>query len=422
MTRSTSDATARDSAARPALPSRTTLQLARDRHFGPFLLGNLVSNLGTWMHNIAAGIVVFDLTGSAFQVGLLALAQFGPALVLAPYAGAVSDRVDRRALLIAFQTFSSLGGLGLGVWAGAVGVDGLPGVWPLHAASLLIGVGYAFSIPTHQALVASLVRPADLEGALALNTVTFNLGRALGPALGAAVLLAAGPATAFTLNGLSYLAFVAALLVVRPRPVEGGRDQGDRSLRAGFRFVAQDRVLVLLILAVAALSYAQDPVNTLAPALGEQLGGGEALVGVLVSAFGLGSVLAASTVGRLRRHSSQELLGAVGLSLLGVGMLGVAAAPTGGTALPALVLAGAGFLYAITALTARIYERVPDRLRGRVLALWGVAFLGSRPVAGLIDGAIADRFSVRTAVLLAAGVAFAAAWMVRPRAAGPRSA
>lgn len=391
---------------------RAPLALVRDRNVGPFLLGNLASNLGTWMHNIAAAIVVFDVSGSAFQVGLLVLAQFGPAVVLAPMAGVLTDRVDRRRLLMVFQTLASVAGISLATSIWVVGVEGLPGVWPLHAASLVIGVGYAFSIPSHQALVAELVPAHDLEGALALNTVTFNLGRAVGPAIGAVVLVVSGPAVAFMLNSVSYLLFVFALAFVTLHPTD--RPSLDRNFASALRFVRQDRQLVLLITAVAALGYAQDPVNTLAPPLAQILGGGDALVGALVSAFGVGSVLAAMTVNRVRRRLDQQTLGALGFLAVGVGMLGLSIAPDRYVAFGALLVAGAGFLFAITALTARIYQRVPDAMRGRVLSLWGIAFLGSRPVAGLIDGAIADWLSVRIAVAVGAAVAFLAAWAVRP--------
>lgn len=396
----------------PAEP-RPPMRLVRDASLGPFLAGNLASNVGTWLHNVAAAIVVFDLTGSAFLVGLLMAAMFGPAMLLSPWAGAVADRVDRRSLLVLSQGLAAAGGAGLAVWTALVGVDGLPGPWPLIGASAVIGVGHAFSIPTRAALVAALVPPRDLENALALDTVTFNLGRTLGPALGAAVMVTAGPATAFGINALSYGIFGVVLLVIR-FPYAMGRPATSGSVRDGVRFVREDRILLTLLLAVGALGFASDPVNTLAPAIARELGGGDGLVGALVSAFGLGSVLAATTVSRVRRHLSQEVTGFFGLVLLAGGVVILAVAWTAGAALVALVVAGVGFLFAITALTARIYDRVPDNYRGRVLALWGVAFLGSRPVAALLDGAIADALSTDVAVMFAASTALVAAAAVRP--------
>ncbi|MEX2375211.1 MAG: MFS transporter [Dehalococcoidia bacterium] len=392
--------------------ARPPLALLRDPVLGPFLAGSLTSNVGTWMQNVAAAIVVFDLTGSAFFVGLLVAAQFGPALLLSPWAGALADRVDRRLLLIASQTLAGMAALVLALWTAISGPEGLPGPWPLFGAAVLIGIGYAFSIPSLQALVGALVDRPDLEGALALNSVSFNLARAVGPATGALVMVTWGPAAAFGLNAATYAVFILVLALMPRRKVElrdASRGTGsDGSVREGFRFVLADRPLLLLIVGVGALGFASDPVNTLAPAVADALGGGDALVGMLVSAFGVGSVLAATVVTWVRRRVSQGMVALVGLGMLSAGMAALAVAPQPVTAVTSLAVAGFGFLLAITSLTAQIYARVPDDYRGRVLALWGVAFLGSRPLAGLVDGALADEFSAHIAVAFAAGVGFAA--------------
>lgn len=392
--------------------ARSPRQLVVDHRLGPFLIGNLVSNIGTWLHNIAAAVAVYNLTGSAFQVGLLVFAQFSPALILSPWAGAVADRVDRRKLAVLALLTAGTSGVGLATWIGIVSLDGLPGVWPIFAASLLIGLGSAFSIPALHSIIPSLVPPRDLEGALALTTVTFNLGRTLGPALAGGVLIWFGTATAFAMNGLSFWLFAGALTAIRLPAVE--RPSGSKgSVREGLHFVRGDVGLIVLLAAVASLGFAQDPVNTLAPALAAELGGGEPLVGILVASFGLGSVTAVVFGSRLRALMGRRTAAMSGLTALGVGMLILASAPESWIAIVGLITSGAGFLFAITSLMAGIYARVPDEFRGRVLALWTVAFLGSRPLAGLVDGAIADLTSPRLAVLLAAIIAFSAAVMIR---------
>lgn len=386
----------------------------RDRHLGRFLAGNLVSSIGTFMHNIAAAIVVFEITGSAFMVGLLAAAQFGPTLVLAPWAGMTADRTDLRRLLMVTQLVSGTAGAALAAWIGVAGVAGLPGAWPLIATSGVIGVAFAFSIPTHQALVASLVPPRDLEGALALNTVTFNLARAVGPALAGVAVATVGPAVTFGINALTFAAFALALsLIEMHHGSKPSREPG--SIRDGVKFLSTDPMLAFLLLGIASLGFASDPVNTLAPAVAAQLGGGEVLVGMLVTSFGVGAVLGAVTVARARRRVARRPLGIGGLALLGGGMAVLAVSPNVAVAVTGLAVAGFGFLFAVTILTADIYSRIPEAIRGRVLALWGVAFLGSRPLAGLVDGALADLVSTRVAVGFAASTAIAAALILSRR-------
>lgn len=392
--------------------ARSPRQLVFDPRFGPFLLGNLTSNIGTWLHNIAAAVAVFSLTESAFQVGLLVFAQFSPALLFSPWAGALVDRVDRRRVAIGALVLAGTSGVGLAAWIATVTLEGLPGVWPIFGASLLIGLGSAFSIPAIHSIIPSLVPPRDLDGALALTTVTFNLGRTLGPALAGGVLIWFGTATAFAMNGLSFWLFAGALTAISIQTVE--RHSGSEgTVREGLRFVRGDMSLIVLLAAVASLGFAQDPVNTLAPSLADGLGGGEPLVGILVASFGVGSVTAVVLGGRLRARLGRRAAAVSGLIALGMGMVTLASAPVPWVAVVGLVVSGAGFLFAITSLMAGIYARVPDEFRGRVLALWTVAFLGSRPLAGLVDGALADLTSPRIAVLLAATIALLSAVMVR---------
>lgn len=389
--------------------SRGAAALLRDRTFGPYFWGNLLSNCGTWFHNLAAAVVVYDITGSALLVGLVSVAQFAVTLVLAPYVGAVSDRVDRRRTLLGGQVVAISGAATLAGWTAAVGVEGLPGPWPVIAMTLVIGVGYAISIPAMQALVPALVPRADLDQAIALNTVTFNIARAVGPALAAAALLRFGAATVFAINAASYLALIVALLVISPRPAPRVATGGDGSVREGLRYVLADRNLTLLLLAVAAIGFGADPVNTLTPAIADRLGGGEGLVGLLVSAFGTGAALSALAVDWLRRRVGLARRARAGLALLGAGMVAVGVAGSAPVAAVALALAGSGYLLGLTALTTAIQQRVDEAVRGRVMALWSVAFLGSRPLAAVVDGALADLLSVPVALLAAGAVPLAAA-------------
>ncbi|MFA9446732.1 MFS transporter [Egicoccus sp. AB-alg6-2] len=383
---------------------RSTAALLRDRTFGPWFFGNAVSNSGNWLFNVTAAVVVYRLSGSALLVGLVSVAQFGPLLLFSPLGGALSDRVDRRRLLLTSQSAAAAAATALAVAAVWWGVDAMPGAWPILAAAFGIGLGQAVSAPTLNALVPALVDDADLEGAVALTSLTFNLGRALGPATAGVLLATLGAELAFVINAVTFLVLIGALLVIRPRPREEHRDR-DRSVRAGLRHVRSEPGLLLLLGGVAATGFAADPMITLAPALAEAVGGGDALAAGLVSAFGVAAVPAAAMSGPLQRRIGSLEVATGGCTVVAAGLLVSAISPAAWVAVAGFGLTGVGFVLALTGFTTVLQRRVPDRLRGRVMALWSVAFLGNRPVAALIDGAAADLVGPRWAMGVAITVA-----------------
>jgi MFS family permease len=388
--------------------ARSTVALLTDRTFGPYFFGNLASNIGTWFQQVTAAVVVFELTGSALVVGLVAVLQFLPSLLLAPWSGAAADRFDRRRLLLVAQTPAALAAAALAATTLTVGLDDFPYAWPVLAAAAVIGLAQAFSVPAMQALVPGLVPEADLAQAVALNSVTFNLARAVGPALGAVTLVALGPGVAFSVNAASYLALIAALSVIRSRPVAR---PARASVWGGFRHLRADPVMGALLVGVAALGFGADPVITLAPALADGLlgpagtaAGRGALVGGLVSMFGVGAVLAMLAVPASRDRLGHRGTAIAGLCVLAAGMISVALAPSPPWAMGAMAIGGFGFLLAVTALTSLMHLRINEQIRGRMMALWGIAFLGSRPLAAFLDGLVADAFSPELAAAVAAAV------------------
>ncbi|HSK25080.1 MAG TPA: MFS transporter [Egicoccus sp.] len=380
----------------PPVP-RTTAALLRDRTFGPWFFGNAVSNSGNWLFNVTAAIVVYRLSESALLVGLVSVAQFGPLLLLSPLGGALSDRHDRRRLLLASQTVGATAATALAVAALVVGLDRLPGAWPILLTAFGIGMGQAVAAPALQSLVPSLVDDHDLEAAVALTSLTFNLGRALGPATAGLLLATLGAEAAFVINAASFLVLIAVLGVIRPRPREHSSGR-DRSVRAGLRYVRGEPGLLLLLGGVMATGFAVDPMITLAPALAIELGGSDTLAAGLVSAFGLAAVPAATISGRLQRRLGSLVVATAGCATIAAGLLLSALSPAAWVAVCGFGLTGIGFVLALTSFTSVLQRRVPDALRGRVMALWSVAFLGNRPIAALIDGAVADRAGPRWAM------------------------
>ena len=379
-----------------------------DRSFGTFFLGSSLSNVGTWFQNIAAGLLVYELTRSTLLVGAVNFAQFLGTVLLAPWAGAAADRFDRRQLLLVTQLAAAVGGAGL---AGLTVADRV-GPVVVVAAALLLGLALAFMVPALLALVPLLVDEADLEVAVSLNSVTFNLARAIGPVLGALVVDWAGYGVAFGLNAASFVAFALALLVVRPRP-QPARPTTRPRLRESVALVRADRRWLALLVAVMAVSTSTDPVNTLAPELALDVFAGRDLdVGLLVGAFGAGATLTAVLFSPWLRSRPHVLV--VAMLVQGAGMLFVGIAPSLGLAMAGFAVSGAGFIAAITRATARLQAEVPDAQLGRVMALWSLAFVGTRPVAALLDGVVAELAGARmAAVVLALPVLLAAPFVHR---------
>jgi MFS family permease len=386
---------------------RGPLGLLRDPVFGRYFSGKLVSAAGVWVQNIAAAIVMWDLTGSAVMVGAVSVTQFAGPLLLAPLTGTLTDIVDRRRLLMGSRMLS-------GAAAASVAVAAVLGVLTplvLLVAIGVMGVGYAMSSPSMQALVPALVPPQDLDQAIALNSVTGNLARAGGPALGAGIIVLGGPAMAFGLSALAHWTFVVLLIGLVPPTTLGGKGRG--RILDGFRYLRQNPQMALLLVGVAALGFGTDPVVTLTPALAEQFGRGDGAVGVMGSVFGGGALLAAGVLRPLRQRFSLRVLGMAGFLALALGLLLIAASPVFEAALFGFAVTGSGFLMGTTALTTRIQRRVPDEIRGRVMALWTLAFLGCRPLAAGVNGLLADLVSVQAALVFGAAVGIGAIFLAR---------
>jgi MFS family permease len=388
-----------------------------DRDFGPFFWGNAGATLGMWAYSIAAVVVVFQLTHSPSQVGLVTIAQFAAPLLLAPVGGALADRLDRRRVLLAAQAVAAVALGVLAVLAARAGVDGMASAVPVFAVSLVLGTCTAVADPARQALLPALVPGEGLGSAIALNGVTFNLGRAVGPAVAGMLLPSAGPATVFAVSAAGYLLQVLTLLTIRVREarVPGGGDK-DRGMAAGVRYLLADRRQLFLLMGIGIAGFGSDPVLTLAPLLADQFAGvrPEVAAGLLASSFGAGAVLTVLLIRPLHVRLGYRVAGLGGMAVL-AGMLLAAAGRPGLVLSCALLLgAGMGYFLAVTSLTTLLQLAVPEHLRGRVMALWGVAFLGSRPLAAFLDSTLAALFSPQVALAAVASlVALTAAWVWR---------
>ena len=386
-----------DPPAGPPSEPPSVRRVLRSRRFLPFFLGSVLSNIGTWFQNIAAGLLIYQITGSTLLVGTVHFAQFIGAFVLAPWAGGAADRFDRRRLLALTQLVAGLTA-GLLALLTHLGLVTAPIV---VALSFVLGLSLAFMVPALLSLVPLLVETKDLDAAISLNSLTFNLARAIGPLLGALVAEQFGYGPAFAMNALSFLAFAAALaFLVRPHPQEKVTGPRPR-LRSAIADVRREPVWVALLVVVAAISFTADPILTLAPELARDVFGGTDLdAGLLVGAFGVGATITAITLTGWLRARRNALPGAL-ITQAG-GMLVVSVAGHLWLAMVGMLVSGGGYLAAVTRATTRLQTEVPDVLLGRVMALWSVCFVGSRPFAALLDGAVAEVAGARVAAAVMA--------------------
>ena len=365
------------------------------RNFWPYFLGNLLSNSGTWFQNIAQVLLIYRLTGSPFLVGVVNFSQFAAVLFLAPFAGNAADRFDRRRLVIVMQVSAA----GLAGLLALITALGRPSPFVVIGIALALGVTTALSTPALQAIVPSLVGREELPAAIALNAVTYNLSRALGPIAGVFVIARWNIPTALAINSLSYLALVVALLAVTPLTSQVTPSERPR-LRNSARMVRARSELWIPLVVVGLVSLSADPVNTLTPSFATDVfSRPDTFAGFLVGAFGAGAVLAAVLV--TRWHPSQRNL-VVTLGLLALGVAAFALSSTELVGLLGLFVGGFGYLSSVTTAMSLLQLDLADEHRGRTMGLWSISFHGVRPIGSLVDGAIAATIGIRAAGLVMA--------------------
>ena len=385
--------------------TRRTFRSLRIRNYRLFFFGQLVSLTGTWMQQVGQDWLVLRLTNQALPLGITLALQFAPMLVLGAWAGVVADRLDKRRLLLATQAAMASLALVLGVLT----ATGTIRLWMVYVLALLLGCATAFDMPTRQAFVSEMVGPDRVTNAVGLNSAVFNSARVVGPAVAGVLIAAVGIAPAFLINAASYLAVIAGLLAMDPArlhrlpPV----DRAEGQVRAGLRYVWADPVLRSTIALVAVVGALGLNYRVALPLLARFTFGGDASAyGALASIMDAGAVVGALAAARRGRPSRALLLGSVAV----FGLLSVAAAAAPTLIAEAVVLAPLGvasMTFLATANSTLQLASSPE-MRGRVMALYGLVFLGSTPVGGLLGGWMAGQFGPRS-ILLLSGVSSLAA-------------
>lgn len=378
------------------------------RNYRLFFIGQAVSLVGSWMQQTAMPWLVYDLTRSAFLLGVVSFCAHIPAFFLAPLAGVEADRRDRRRLLLLTQAVAMAQAVILGVltWAGWIDT------WQIIVLALIAGIAGAFNLPAAQAFVADIVeQKEDLASAVALNAAMTNLARVLAPALAGLLITlvgegSRGEAVCFFLNGASYLALLGVLLLIRTGEPRGVSPRSApaagflASLKEGWVYLFGSVPLRDLLILAALIGLAGTPGTMLALFAHKYDDSAANTFGFLMAATGLGALVGAAYVASRPsiRGSGRRI--AVAAALLGAATIGFAYAPSLWLALIGRFVAGFALVVQLTSVTTLVQFIADDAKRGRVLSLFGMAFLGMSPLGNLLTGWLAGATSPETAFLV----------------------
>ena len=371
------------------------------RNFRLYFGGQLISMAGTWMQSVALGWVVYQLSHSDLMLGIVGFAAAIPVLPISPWAGVIVDRVSKRGLLVATQTAAMILAFVLSILA----FTGTIQTWHVIVLAAALGAVNAFDGPGRQAFVVEMVGREDLTNAIALNSMMMNGARVVGPALGGLLLATVGAAWCFFINGLSFLAVIASLLMMRLSIRRTAPHTGSpwQQLLDGLHYVAAHReilglLLLALIFSVFGISY-----STILPAFADEILHSDATgLGALTSAIGLGAVVGAFLVARYGHRSRRGHW--LTLALLAFPVLLALFAYSSGLPV-ALLLAfglGIGFMLVFTNLNILLQTSVDDTMRGRVLALYTLTFFGFAPFGNLAIGALSQQWGISPTLLVSA--------------------
>jgi predicted MFS family arabinose efflux permease len=381
---------------------RGSLALLATRRFGTFWVASLLSNIGTWAQQVAEPLLILSLSGSAFLVGLDGFAMNAPIWVLTLVGGVFADRLDRRAVILGFQTVQALCPATLIVLLLTHSVR----PWHVIALSIVVGITDALSMPSFQSIVPGIVEPPKIGTAYALNSVQFNLSRILGPAIAAVLMAHFGALACFGVNTLSYAPFILVALWILPRkalrsallpstaasPFAGLREiVGRRDLRNG--------LLITLLTSVLCAPL----VNLCAVVIQEVFHGGARELGSALSAFGAGGLVGALSLVALAGKIEPRNLGSTFAIVYAAIVVGVALTSSFTWVLMLLVVGGAAMTMSNTSVNTLLQTTVGDSLRGETASLYMLSMRGGLALGSLVTGAVANTLGVRTA-LLANGV------------------
>lgn len=399
------------------------VRVLRERDYAIYCSGNAVSLIGTWVQRITTGWLTWEMTGSGAWLGLMAFADLAPTVVVGPLAGAVADRTDRLKLIRIGQFVCFV----LAVILCVLAVTGLIGIFSLLALTLASGVVQAFNQPARLSLISALVPRDKLPGAVAINSIIFNVARFVGPAIAGLAIATSGVGLAFAINAASFAVFLIALTRIRARHLDRPErtEQGGlgADLVAGFRYATGHPGLAAMFVLMIATCLGARPVVELLPGFSDAVfDAGATGLAVLTSSIGVGAILGGLWIGGRPAPARLPQTVAASACLLSFAILAFIAVSDIRLAIPAMLVCG--FAIAITGIGSQtiIHLAVASEMRGRVLSMYGVVFRGGPAVGALAMGTVSDKVGLALpfalgALLILAVVGWLLARLDRVRAA-----
>jgi MFS family permease len=387
----------------------TTFASLKHRNYRTFFFGQIISLVGTWTQSTAQGWLVYDLTNSKQWSGIVIGLGSAPMLLFSLIGGGIADRFQRRKILVITQSASVIPPLLLGLLI----LTGAVQVWHIAVAATMLGVINAFDMPARQAFVIELVGREDLMNAIGLNSGMFNTARIIGPAVAGIVMVSVGMGYCFVLNGLSFIAAVIALLIIRlPAPaLKQHRGSAWKHLTSGIRYVLSDRRLSGLFALVAIVGVLGFSYVALLPAfVRDILGKSEKEYASLLTFVGFGSVAGALFVATVaKRAKSKKRILTVGIVILSVSLFAISLTKEYVIALIPLPFVGMGMIMFLSTANTFVQTNVSDEYRGRVMGMWTLVFGGSMPVGAVLSGTVAEYLGVSLTIQICSCLSIIAA-------------
>ncbi|MBM3221553.1 MAG: MFS transporter [Candidatus Rokubacteria bacterium] len=381
------------------MPLPRGLRALGHRDYRLFWTGQLLSRIGTWMQSVAQAWLVLELTNSPFLLGLISTLQFAPVLLFAFVGGVLSDRVAKRRLILATQVAMMLQAFALAalVWSGHIAY------WHVAVLAAVYGVANSIDMPARQSYVIELVGKADLMNAIALNSGVFNAARVVGPSLAGILIARYGVGTAFFINGVSFVAVLAALLAMRidGAPHPGARATVREEIMEAVRYAARTPIVTVILALLLFVSLFVLNFNVIVPLFArDALGEGARGFGFLMGALGTGAVLGAIGVASANlRRPPLTLVMAAGAAA-SAGLLTLSVVRSFPLAVAALVITGMAQITFTSSAQSTVQVTVPDAMRGRMMSLYVVVFVGVNPFGAFLVGSLAETFGIKTACAL----------------------
>src|SRR5438093_6879380 len=380
----------------------TALRAFRYRDFRLFWTGQLVSLVGSWMQSVGQAWIVLELTHSPFKLGVISALQFGPMLFLSVLSGALADRVRKRRLLLLTQSALMLQAFALAT----LDRTGQIQYWHVAVLAALYGIANTLDLPARQSFVVEIVGKHDLINAIALNSAVFNGARVVGPAVAGLLVARYGVGIAFLLNGLSFIAVIAALLAIRtegePRPRSG--DTLGQEILQGIRYAWETPLIALVLSLLLVMSLFVINFGVLVPLIARDvLHEGAHGFGLLMASLGIGAVvgaLALTLVGPARPAVSVLITGALVVS---AATLALVAVRCFWLAAPTLLVVGCAQIVFTAGCNTTLQLTAPDRMRGRIMSLYALVFVGASPFGSFFVGSVAEKLGVPAACALGGG-------------------